>query len=60
MTTVVNIQNTKKYDVYIGRPSIFGNPFIIGKDGNCDEVIKKYEKYFNEKMKKDIIFKEKK
>lgn len=32
-----------KYDVYIGRDkSIFGNPFIIGIDGNRSEVINKY------------------
>jgi hypothetical protein len=31
--------------VYIGRPSIWGNPFVIGKDGNRDEVIAKFEAY---------------
>lgn len=31
------------YDVYIGRPSKWGNPFVIGKDGNRDEVIKKHK-----------------
>jgi hypothetical protein len=29
--------------VYIGRPSKWGNPFIIGKDGDRAEVIAKYE-----------------
>lgn len=33
------------YDIYIGRPSKWGNPFSIGKDGNRDEVISKYEAY---------------
>jgi hypothetical protein len=28
--------------VYIGRPSKWGNPFEIGRDGNRDEVIAKY------------------
>jgi hypothetical protein len=28
--------------VYIGRPSKWGNPFIIGKDGTREEVITKY------------------
>lgn len=32
----------EKYDVYIGRPSKWGNPFTIGKDGNREEVIIKY------------------
>ena len=29
--------------VYIGRPSIWGNPFVIGKDGTRADVIAKYE-----------------
>jgi hypothetical protein len=28
--------------VYVGRPSVWGNPFIIGKDGAREEVIEKY------------------
>lgn len=32
--------------VYIGRPSVFGNPFVIGKDGTRDEVIAKYRRWF--------------
>jgi hypothetical protein len=31
------------YDIYIGRPSLWGNPFIIGQDGNRQEVIEKYK-----------------
>jgi len=27
--------------VYIGRPSKWGNPFVIGKDGDREEVIAK-------------------
>ena len=34
-----------KNAIYIGRPSKWGNPFSIGKDGNRDEVIKKYENW---------------
>lgn len=30
------------FDVYIGRPSKWGNPFEIGKDGTREEVITKY------------------
>jgi hypothetical protein len=33
------------FDVYIGRPSIWGNPFKIGKDGDRAEVIAKYRAY---------------
>ena len=35
----------EKYDVYIGRPSKWGNPFVIGKDGTREEVIEKYREY---------------
>ncbi|MDJ1632705.1 DUF4326 domain-containing protein [Rhizobium rhizogenes] len=31
--------------IYIGRPSVFGNPFVIGRDGDRAEVIAKYEKW---------------
>jgi hypothetical protein len=39
-------------DVYIGRGSIWGNPYIIGRDGDRESVIAKYvilmSKRFNE------------
>ena len=41
-TTVVNLRY-EKYDVYIGRGSKWGNKYIIGKDGNREEVVDKYE-----------------
>lgn len=44
MTEVVNLR-TEKYDVYIGRPSKWGNPFLIGRDGTRQQVIEKYRKY---------------
>ena len=44
MKTVVVNKYKDEYDVYIGRGSKFGNPFVIGKDGSRDEVIVKYEK----------------
>jgi hypothetical protein len=28
--------------VYVGRPSKWGNPFVVGRDGTRDEVIAKY------------------
>lgn len=31
------------YDVYIGRPSEWGNPYKIGVDGNRDECCDRYE-----------------
>lgn len=33
------------YEVYIGRPSKWGNPYTIGKDGSREEVIERYKAY---------------
>ena len=46
----------ERYDVYIGRPSKWGNPFEIGKDGSRKEVIEKYRKYVleNEELMNDL------
>jgi len=55
---VVNISKTKKYAkenflknnelyIYCGRPKVLSNPFIIGKDGNREEVIKKHKELVN-------------
>lgn len=41
MCEVVN-QRDEHYDVYIGRGSFWGNPFVIGKDGTREEVIQRY------------------
>lgn len=46
-TTVVHCKKNP-YDVYIGRGSKWGNPFILGKDGDRQTVINKYEKYLND------------
>ncbi len=45
MMFVVN-KYKSKFDVYIGRGSKWGNPFILGKDGDRDEVCDKYEDWF--------------
>ena len=44
MTTVVDGRE-EKYDVYIGRPSKWGNPFVIGRDGTREEVIQKHKEW---------------
>jgi hypothetical protein len=38
----------EKHDVYIGRPSQWGNPFAIGPDGTRADVIAKYEAWLRE------------
>jgi hypothetical protein len=42
--TVVN-KYASLYDVYIGRGTKWGNPFVIGKDGSREEVIQKFEEH---------------
>ncbi|MDQ5843653.1 MAG: DUF4326 domain-containing protein [Thermoproteota archaeon] len=39
-TRVVHCK-VEPFDVYIGRPSKWGNPFKIGKDGSREEVIQR-------------------
>jgi hypothetical protein len=41
-TRVVHCKK-EPFDVYIGRPSKWGNPFKIGIDGSRQEVIQKYK-----------------
>jgi len=44
LSPVVHCKKSK-YDVYIGRPSKWGNPFEIGKDGDRATVIRKYREW---------------
>jgi hypothetical protein len=53
--TVVN-KNQAEFDVYIGRPSIFGNPFVIGRDGDREAVIRQYRAYFLTRVATDTQF----
>ena len=45
MAKVLNkrVHGVPKGAVYVGRPSKFGNPFTIGRDGSREEVIQKFE-----------------
>jgi len=43
-TKVVNMYR-ERYDVDITRRSIWGNPFVIGRDGTRSEVIEKYRQW---------------
>ena len=31
--------------IYVGRPTKWGNPFVIGRDGSREEVIDKYREW---------------
>lgn len=50
---VYHIRNAPDGAVYIGRPSTWGNPFAIGKDGNREEVIQKFRCYAEAKLVAD-------
>lgn len=43
--TVVNVKRTK-CDVLIDRTTKWGNPFVIGRDGDRTEVIEKFDEWF--------------
>lgn len=43
-TRVVNLKH-EECDVHIHRPTRWGNPYHIGRDGSREEVIRKYEEH---------------
>jgi len=49
-TKVVNVRRSS-FHIYIGRPSKWGNPYLIGVDGAREEVIEKYRKHLEGKPK---------
>lgn len=49
MAKLVNVKK-ESYHVYIGRPSIYGNPFRIGRDGDRTEVVQKYRTWFTNRL----------
>jgi len=61
MCTVVNRYRVNMGDpdiVYIGRGSMWGNPYIIGEDGTREEVVAKFGKLLWNFMKSGSITKE--
>jgi len=49
MITVAN-QKKVKFGEYISRPTLLGNPFIIGIHGTRHEVIEKYRLWLDEQI----------
>ena len=54
MTRVVHIK--QPHDVYIGRPSIFGNPFKLKRGVPRSEAIERYREWFMERVETDSAF----
>ncbi len=44
-TRLVNRHRVPGFDIYIGRGSKWGNPFLIGQDGTREEVIEKFREW---------------
>lgn len=57
MTRVVHCKK-EKYDIYIGRPSILGNPYTLSRNRDRDTVIKLFREYAVDRMKHDPKFAE--
>jgi len=47
LCTVVNKDHGDDYDVYIGRGTVWGNPYPIGLEGDREEVLRKYQYDFD-------------
>jgi hypothetical protein len=43
---------------YIGRPSRWGNPFKLGRDGDRDEIMAKYGVWLEEKLNDETFCKD--
>lgn len=41
--------------VYIGRPSKWGNPFVIGRDGDRDEVVRLYHEWAIDRFEREEL-----
>lgn len=58
MTKVINIRHNPNWKqegvIYIGRGSMFGNPYKIGEDGDRDEVIEKFNDLFYDEWIRDL------
>ena len=57
MTRVVNIAY-EEYDVYIGRGSKWGNPFVIGVHGTRGQVLRLYREYIQSRPDLIVALKE--
>lgn len=48
--------------VYVGRGTVWGNPYVIGQDGDRDEVIAKYKAacgpLFHERVRRELAGKD--
>ena len=58
-TTVVNLKICKDKDVVrIDRKTIFGNPYMMRSEADRGFVIRKFRKYFYDRLDKDPVFRQ--
>jgi hypothetical protein len=48
MKYLAHVGKREHYDVYIGRPSIFGNPFIVGEHGDRKTCVRMYVEWLRD------------
>lgn len=41
--------------VYVGRPTVYGNPFVIGKDGDREQVIERFAYWISRAEQVDLV-----
>jgi len=51
--TIVNRRNGRVAGVYVGRPSVLGNPYVIGHDGSRHDVVDQYRAWLREQYRHD-------
>ena len=44
--------------IYVGRPTKWGNPFVIGKDGNREQVLHKYRGWVQAQIRDGLNIRE--
>ena len=50
VTRVVNVR-TEKYDVYIGRPGMWGNPYAVTASRTREQAIRMYRVYLTQNVR---------
>jgi len=59
MGIYINNKKDTSYGIYVMRPSVLGNPFVIGRDGNRNQVIKKYRVWlWTEFKRENLVYQE--
>ena len=51
--TIVNRRNGRVAGVYVGRPSVLGNPYVTGQDGARHDVVDKYRVWLRAQYRQD-------